>query len=154
MTRVWSPPHSTASVLPGESSVFLAGTIDNGNSVDWQREVIAKLQGKVDHIFNPRRPDWDSTWEQREDNPQFNEQVVWELDHIRKATRVLMYFAPGSLSPITLLELGIAAAEAPEKLVVCCPEGFWRKGNVDVVCSRYNIFRIAHLDDLAAHPIS
>jgi hypothetical protein len=22
---------------------------------------------------------------------------------------------------------------------VCCPEGFWRKGNVDIFCTRQNI---------------
>lgn len=148
MTRVWTPPHSTATVQAGERSVFLAGTIDNGNSVDWQREVMEQLRGKVDHIFNPRRPDWDASWEQREDNPQFNVQVTWELDHIRKATQVLMYFAPGSLSPITLLELGIAAAEAPEKMVVCCPEGFWRKGNVDILCTRYGVRRAQGLSEM------
>lgn len=148
MTTVWYPPSSTAIVQAGERSVFLAGTIDNGNSLDWQQEVISLLEGKVDHIFNPRRADWDASWLQREDNPQFKEQVTWELDHIRKALHVLMYFAPGSLSPITLLELGIAAAEAPEKLVVCCPEGFWRKGNVDILCTRYGVRRAQGLSEM------
>ena len=31
----------------------------------------------------------------------------------------------------------INAATTPEKLIVCCPEGFWRKGNVEVVCARF-----------------
>jgi hypothetical protein len=26
-----------------------------------------------------------------------------------------------------------------KKLIVICPDGFWRKGNVEVVCSLYDI---------------
>src|SRR5262249_13162647 len=40
-------------------------------------------------------------------------------------------------SPITLLELGLFARSG--KLVVCCPVGFWRRGNIEVVCARYGI---------------
>ena len=25
------------------------------------------------------------------------------------------------------------------RLIVCCPDGFWRQGNVDIVCVRYGI---------------
>jgi hypothetical protein len=46
-----------------------------------------------------------------------------------------MYFVPGTISPISLMELGLFA----NKCVVYCPEGFERKGNVDIVCQRYNI---------------
>jgi hypothetical protein len=27
----------------------------------------------------------------------------------------------------------------PEKLVVSCPDGFWRKGNVEVTARMYNV---------------
>lgn len=56
-----------------------------------------------------------------------------------------MYFDPSTKSPISLLELGILTAN-PNKLLVCCPEGFWRKGNVDVVCRKYNIHQINDKD--------
>ena len=48
-----------------------------------------------------------------------------------------MYLAPETKSPISLLELGLHAAGG--KMIVVCPEGFWRKGNVEIVCSRHNI---------------
>jgi len=32
------------------------------------------------------------------------------------------------------------------KLSVVCEEGFWRKGNVDIVCHRYNIDQFENLD--------
>lgn len=50
---------------------------------------------------------------------------------------IAVYFDPNTLSPITLLELGLHAASG--KLIVCCPDGFWRKGNVRIVCERFNI---------------
>jgi hypothetical protein len=48
-----------------------------------------------------------------------------------------MYFDPNTKSPISLLELGLFASS--KKLIVCCPDGFWRKGNVRIVCELYNI---------------
>lgn len=147
-TQVWFPPVPAVSTKTGEISIFLAGTIDNGASENWQEKATELLHGKVDYIYNPRRPDWNANWAQREDNSQFNEQVTWELEHIGRATYVLFYFAPGSLAPITLLELGIAAATHPHRLIVCCPEGYWRKGNVDIVCTLYGLTRITSLDEL------
>lgn len=33
------------------------------------------------------------------------------------------------------------------KVIVCCPDGFWRKGNVEVVCNRFGIPLSNDLDD-------
>jgi len=117
-----------------------------GNSVDWQAYTIDILSANASVIYNPRRENWDSSWAQEIDSPEFNVQVNWELEHIEKADYVLMYFAPDSQSPITLLELGIVAARSPEKLLVSCPDGFWRKGNVDIVCNRYGVRTYETLD--------
>jgi hypothetical protein len=48
-----------------------------------------------------------------------------------------MWFAPETQAPITLLELGLHARGG--RLVVGCPDGFWRKGNIEIVCARYAI---------------
>jgi hypothetical protein len=127
------PAHAT---LP---SIFLAGTIDMGNSEDWQQQFIDQLSDQFSLIYNPRRPDWDKSWAQEIDSPEFNIQVNWELDHIEKADMVFMRFLSTSQSPITLLEMGVIAAQYPGKLHVCCDEGFWRKGNVDIVANRYGV---------------
>jgi len=37
------------------------------------------------------------------------------------------------------IEMGKAMFAKDEKLIVCCPEGFWRKGNIEVVCDWYEI---------------
>lgn len=52
---------------------------------------------------------------------------------------ILMYFDPATKSPISLLELGLFANSG--KLVVVCPDAFWRKGNVDIVCDTYQIMQ-------------
>ena len=59
---------------------------------------------------------------------------------------IAMYFAPETKAPITLLELGLFARTG--KVIVCCPEGYWRRGNVEVVCARFGIARVATLDAL------
>lgn len=121
-----------------DKSVFLAGSIEMGKAEDWQTwaiEILEDVYGIT--IFNPRREDWDSSWKQEKDDPQFYGQVTWELRRLDEASVIAMYFDSDTLSPISLLELGLYAKSG--KLVVCCPKEFWRNGNVDIVCSMYGI---------------
>jgi hypothetical protein len=118
-------------------SVFLAGSIEMGKAEDWQTEVGDMFHKNGWDILNPRRNDWDSSWEQKFENAQFYQQVNWELHALEHADLIIMYFAPDTKSPISLLELGLFARS--KKIMVVCPDGFWRKGNVDVVCNYYNI---------------
>ncbi len=110
-------------------TIFLAGSIGVGKNKaePWQQV----------RVFNPRRDDWDDSWKQEIENKQFKEQVMWELNALDAADLIAMYFDPKTESPISLLELGLHANTY--KLVVCCPKGFWRKGNVDIVCEKYGI---------------
>lgn len=130
--------------------IFLAGTIDMGNSLDWQQKTINDFQDLYFEreiiILNPRRKDWDSTWVQIIENEQFSAQVNWELDALEKSNFIIMYFDKNSKSPISLLELGLFADS--EKMLVCCEEGFWRKGNIDIVCKRKSIPTFTTLDNL------
>lgn len=48
-----------------------------------------------------------------------------------------MYIDPATKSPISLLELGLFAKSG--KLIICCPDGFYRKGNIEVVANYYGI---------------
>lgn len=127
-------------------SIFLAGSIEMGKASNWQdtfTEALADLDGT---ILNPRRDGWDSSWEQSISNPKFKEQVIWELDMLTKANYIALYFDPNTKSPISLLELGLFSNT--KKLIVCCPEGFWRKGNVDITCEYYNILQVNTLEEL------
>jgi len=122
--------------LTDRFSIFLAGSIEMGKADDWQSRVTKELVDYDIDILNPRRKDWDSSWEQKITNPQFYKQVNWELNSLDHATIVVMYLQPGTISPISLLELGLYKHK---NIMVCCPEGFHRKGNVDIVCERYAI---------------
>jgi hypothetical protein len=141
MAKIFYPTDKVKKV----ESIFLGGTIDMGNSVDWQTKIIETLKDVDVTIFNPRRKNWDSSWEQKESNPEFNHQVTWELSCLEKADLVVIYFAPNSQSPITLLETGIFHKK---NMILCCPEGFYRKGNIDIVCTRYNIPKVESVDAL------
>jgi hypothetical protein len=133
-----------------EKSVFLAGSIEMGKAIDWQTEIANKCEerneGTMVTLFNPRRDDWDSSWEQTIENDNFREQVQWELEALEYADKIVVFIDPKTTSPITLMELGLHAAS--RKMCVCCPEGFYRKGNVDIVCDRYNIPMVDDIDGL------
>ncbi|WP_299245430.1 nucleoside 2-deoxyribosyltransferase domain-containing protein [uncultured Aquimarina sp.] len=127
-------------------SVFLAGSIEVGVAERWQDKVIKELSEESLTLLNPRRASWDTSWKQTIDNPVFKEQVNWELEALEKSDMIIMYFDKNTKSPITLLELGLFART--RKLIVCCPDGFWRKGNVDVVCERYEVQQAGSLEEL------
>ncbi len=130
--------------------IFLAGSIEMGKAEDWQTRLVYDLSARKDiFILNPRRKDWDSSWKQDIGNRQFRRQVEWELAALEGADIIAMYFSPGTQSPISLLELGLFARTS--KLVVCCPDGFWKKGNVDVVCQRFHIPQVATLKELTSY---
>ena len=121
--------------------VFLAGTIDLGNSENWQSTLIGYLNALTDvpvAILNPRRDTWYGT--PTTDNPEFVKQVSWEMDHLESADIIVMRLLGSSQSPVSLLELGLHARSG--KLVVLCDDEFWRKGNVDAVCERYGVTRV------------
>ena len=116
--------------------VFLAGSIEQGAAEKWQDRFIEMVKDLDICILNPRRAAWDPTWKQDSSNPQFVEQVNWELDGQELADVIIFYFDPNTKAVVTMLELGLFSAKPA---IVICPEGFWRKGNVDIVCQRYGI---------------
>lgn len=133
----YKPPTNIALRNRDRKSVFLAGSIEMGKAENWQEEMGKHFHTKGWDILNPRRDDWDSSWEQKFENAQFYQQVNWELNALENADLIVMYFDPSTKSPISLLELGLFARSG--KLMVVCPDGFWRKGNVEIVCNYYNI---------------
>jgi len=116
--------------------IFLAGSIEMGDAEDWQSEIEKKIIQYPTVVYNPRRDDWDSSWVQELQNDQFRYQVSWELAALEAADLIAMYLAPDTKSPISLLELGLYAKSG--KMIVYCPDGFWRKGNVDIVSAVYS----------------
>lgn len=153
MAVVYTPPTGVLLEDYINHMIFLAGSIEMDKAEKWQDKIIEKLKDIPDlTILNPRRENWNSSWEQSINNMFFNEQVTWELDGIERADTILFYFDPNTKSPITMMELGIASGLPTDKnIIVCCPEGFWRKGNVDILCSRMkhvNLLIVKSLDEL------
>ncbi|WP_269789534.1 nucleoside 2-deoxyribosyltransferase domain-containing protein [Stenotrophomonas sp. Iso1] len=136
------PAHDT------RPKVFLAGSIEMGKAGDWQQQVQQALADEGVLMLNPRRADWNPAWRAEADEPEFRRQVEWELAALEQADIVLMYFTPGTQSPITLLEFGLYARSG--KLLVAAPAGFWRKGNLDITGDRYGVPRYDDLQALIA----
>ena len=124
------------------TTIFLAGTIDMGNSRDWQKEIQETFSRKGGRyiLFNPRQEHWDAT------RPgEMDYQVRWELDHLEEADLIVMYILGSSKSPISLLEMGLHAKEG--KMVVICEKDFYRYDNVRITCDYYNVPLYEDLDD-------
>lgn len=121
--------------------IFLAGTIDCGNSEDWQSKYIENLYNthkdndNIIIIYNPRRPSGKGL--NPDDKKEMDYQVNWELDKLEKSDIIIMNILGNSKSPISLLELGLFAKSG--KLEVICPEEFYRYDNVRIVCERNGI---------------
>jgi hypothetical protein len=128
---------------PHRPAVFLAGSIEMGKAEDWQTMVTRQLESHQINctVFNPRRDSWDASWVQDISNSHFREQVEWELLAQEKCDLILMNFVANTQSPITLLEFGLFAQSS--KIIVCCPPGFWRRGNIQVIESLYSLTEIS-----------
>ncbi|PYH71688.1 nucleoside 2-deoxyribosyltransferase domain-containing protein [Aspergillus vadensis CBS 113365] len=97
-------------------------------------------------ILDPFRPDWDSSWREDPSFPPFKEQVSWEMEQRERADIVLFYFDPGTMAPVSLLELGLSMRE-PGKLVVVCPRGYWKSGFVRLACERFGVQVVEGLEE-------
>jgi hypothetical protein len=126
------------------TSIILYGGIQPEPA--WQTSLATSLSDLPIDILDPRRDDWDSTWKEDISFPKFKEQVEWEIDHAKIADVIVFYFPPGALTPVALLELGLHARTG--KAIVCCPEGFYKRGNVQIVCMKYGIDLLDSLDNL------
>lgn len=127
-------------------NIFLAGSIEMGTARNWQAEIISALKEENITFLNPRRADWNPDWKPVANDVNFRQQVEWELSALEKADIIIMYLAPGTQSPISLLELGLYARTS--KIILLCPEGFWRKGNVDITAERYGITQVETFEAL------
>jgi hypothetical protein len=116
--------------------IFLGGSIEMGACDDWQEELTSELSSLDISILNPRRDDFDITQEQSIHNPYFKKQVEWELQALEDSDVIVMYLDPATKAPISMMELGLFK---DKRILVCCPEGFWRKGNIEIVCARYDL---------------
>lgn len=130
----------------GYLTIFLAGSIENGVAEQWQERIVKDLSDLPIRFLNPRREDWDASWNEAENLDKLEEQIHWELEGLEACDIIIVYIDPDTKSPITLMEIGLHAHD--QKMVVLCPEGFYRKTNVDVVCDVYGINQVDTYEEL------
>ena len=92
--------------------------------------------------------DWDPSWSEDPSDAVFSEQVNWELEGMENADVIAVFLGKEAKAPISLMELGLWARGEERKCVVCCPRGFWKWGNVRVVCERYGVEVVESLGEL------
>lgn len=127
--------------------IFLGGSIEMDTAERWQERVVRSFENKNVTFLNPRRDDWDINIKQTCEDKNFRDQVNWELSGISQSDLVVFYIDPNTKSPITLMEIGLVAG-LEKQTVVCCPDGFYRKGNIEMICDRYDIKMIESFDRL------
>jgi hypothetical protein len=137
-------------------TVYLAGVVDRAVTEDWRDQIttaLGKLRLSFDiTVFNPKRNDWDEGWIPEMNNPQFSEQVNWELDALNISKWIIVYFKKNAQAPVSILEFGMYADSG--RLLVCCEGGFWKKGNIDIICSRKNIPAFETMQQLTGHLVN
>lgn len=134
-----SPPSPQTPNLPF-LSIFLAGTTTASvTNSDWRNTLSTALSHLPVAIFNPLRPDWDSTWREDVSFPPFREQVEWELDMQARADVVAVWFGAETDAPVSLLELGLCVGRRGKTVVVGCHRGYRKRGNVEIVCGRMGV---------------
>lgn len=104
--------------------LFLAGGITN--CPDWQQDMISKLKD-LDGltIFNPRRPDFDTT------KPEETvKQIVWEFKHLKESDFISFWFSKGSVNPIVLYELGMYGNSSNKNITIGIDPEYTRKQDV------------------------
>lgn len=130
----------------GPTSIFLAGAIDQGRAVDWQSDVAANLSDLNVTVLNPRRDQWDPTWDQSPNNLEFANQVAWEFSGLEMSDYQFFAFPRTAKAPITFYEFGRFGKVS--STVVWLEPGFYRSGNVELYCqyariSYFSQFEIA-----------
>lgn len=127
-------------------SVFLAGSIEMGKAVQWQKQMAIELSTLPITVNNPRRGHWDPNATKDAKDKEFAAQVKWELAALEKADVICFFFDTNTLSPVTMLELGLWAKS--KKVIVCCGGKFWRAGNVHLTCERYGVPFVTSFEEL------
>lgn len=131
--------------------VFLAGGITG--CPDWQADARARFADTNLVVCNPRRVEFDTT-----DPAAADEQIAWEVMHLRIADLTLFWFPSPSgdvPQPIALFELGMALGDRKcwgRKLVLGVDPDYCRRHDVITQCHYAAPALIVHdqLDEVCA----
>lgn len=141
-----------------DDSLFIAGSITG--TADWQSKIIdlkpitfAPTIRECYHVFNPRRANYNTLIPGEEFR-----QIHWEYHSIEHCGHILFWFAPETVAPITLLEVGSAFnTHDHNKIHIGIHPDYIRKNDVAIQAQLRNnelSRRIVYsLEDLAANVI-
>lgn len=149
--KIIKPPYRIDLKASNNKKIFLAGSINQGKSFPWADKLAEKFSETNNIFFNPRRNNWNSELTQSIDNPEFFEQVNWEIDHLLRCDIVVFFIDKEGQSPVTLIELGMMSlmnASKKTKVIVCCEKGFFRRGNVEIQCHKFKMPLVDTFDEL------
>ena len=149
--KVFKSPDRDYALDPAKNKIFLAGSIEMGKASNWQKKLQKDLADFNVVLLNPRRDDWNSDWAQEESNAPFKDQVLWELEALDAANMIVFFFEPGTVSPVTLMEFGLHAGRSKHiktNMVLCCPEGYFRKGNLDITSQYFKVPSVHNYEQL------
>ncbi|WP_075342718.1 nucleoside 2-deoxyribosyltransferase domain-containing protein [Tenacibaculum agarivorans] len=115
----------------GYQYYFLAGSIDYTTAKPWRFSIIQKNTRKI-HFLDPTNTKHDQLTDKAMKN-----HILWELNALEFADKIILNLLPEATSPISLVELGLYAKS--EKLIVICPDSFYKSRYVHVLCEKYDV---------------
>jgi len=124
--------------------IFFGGSIEQDKAIDWQNNLLHYITNlDCDAIvLNPRRDNWDSNLDHDVTvGSAFFNQVTWELEAIETSDIIVFYFDKNTISPVTLMELGLCLGKYETKtILIYCPKEYFRYANVKITSNRFNRF--------------
>lgn len=151
MANIIKSPDTNVDPSNRTFSTFLAGSIENGNAIPWHDQlanlVMNKIKSKLpredqstfDRItfYNPRRAEW----KPEPNSDDLKIQINWELERLLTAVDIaFFYFQKGTISPISLLELGLCLGNKQiSNVVIVCDPGYFRATNVEVTAGLFGV---------------
>lgn len=124
----------------GKDCIFLAGSMDLEKSVGWRKKVVNQLSKDEKYCFlDPTHIKHDFL-----SASKMEAHVLWELNALELADRILLVFLKESLSPISLVELGLYVRT--KKMIVVCPKEFYKIDYITVLCKKYQTTLVHSLE--------
>lgn len=127
---VLSSNNDISQITQDKECIFLAGSMAKEPEVNWRQTVIDNLEENY-HFLDPTNSNHNSL-----SDAEMHEHVMWEFEGMRIADYILINFISDSLSPISLVELGLHTAT--DKLIVVCPKEFYKWSYIETLCKEHN----------------
>lgn len=122
--------------------LFLAGSMDLERGSTWRSFLIMKLSDNENfHFLDPTNKNHDILTD-----GEMEAHVGWELQAMKMSDRIVLNFLTDSLSPISLIELGMYVAS--NKMVVVCPLEFYKRKYIETLCNTYQTPIVSSLDEV------